>query len=208
MKTECFTPSVFPVFKVIKHQHSKSKNFKIMRTTFNYAHLLDYLPTRYSANDEQTKDRYAVYDFKNGNCSDRIFNAFAKYIKEQAGNNKSNWVVCFIPASTDWKTKRRYSNLASRLQSATGVKATLSAITREIDKESGHLNGKVGNPIEGVAFDSSEFRGKNVILIDDVITRGKTFMLTANELLNRGASDVIGLFVAKTVNPDWHRQIA
>jgi ATP-dependent DNA helicase RecQ len=179
-----------------------------MRTTFNYAHVLEYLPTRYAATSSQEQDRHSVYNFKNGYCSDQIFNAFVNFINSKVGYNKSQYVICFIPASTDWKTTRRYSDLARRLQSTTGVRATLSAITREEDKESGYLNGKIGNPIDGLGFDSSEFHGKNVILIDDVITRGRTFVLTANELINRGASDVIGLFVAKTINPDWNREIA
>jgi ATP-dependent DNA helicase RecQ len=117
-------------------------------------------------------------------------------------------VICFIPASTSAKTIRRYGNLAVRLEKATGVKACLSAIRRTSDTEAGHLNGKVGNPIEGLSFDSDYFRGKNVILIDDVITRGRTFCMTANELLERGADDVVGLFVAKTINPDWHSACA
>ena len=50
--------------------------------------------------------------------------------------------------------------------------------------------------------------GKKVILIDDVITRGRTFTQTASKILANGASCVIGMFVAKTVNPDWNNMVA
>ena len=180
-----------------------------MKTTFSYAHVLEYLPTRYSATYSQREDRSAVYRFKDtGICEGRIFDGFVNIIKQIAGNNKSDYVICFIPASSQSKTYTRYSSLATRLENATGVKACFGAIKRSVDKASGYLNGKSGNPIEGLSYDSSYFRGKKVILIDDVITRGRTFCMTANELLDRGAIDVVGLFVAKTINPDWNRACA
>lgn len=52
------------------------------------------------------------------------------------------------------------------------------------------------------------FRGKKVILVDDVITRGRTFVQIANKLISNGASSVEGLFVAKTINPNWNTMVA
>ena len=180
-----------------------------MKTAFSYRHVLEYLPTRYSASYSQKADRSAVYRFKDdGICEQRIFDGFVEAIKQMTGYNKSGYVICFIPASSQAKTNIRYRNLATRLENATGVRACFNAISRTVDKASGYLNGKSGNPIAGLSFDASYFRGKKVILIDDVITRGRTFCLTANELLDRGAIDVEGLFVAKTVNPDWNRACA
>ena len=179
-----------------------------MKTKFTYYHVLEYLPTRYSASSSQKNDRSAVYQFKDGYCEPRIFDGLVEGVNHLAGYNKSDYVICFIPASTQHKTNIRYRNLATRLENATGVKARFNAISRTVDKASGYLNGKSGNPTEGLSFDASYFRGKRVILIDDVVTRGRTFCLTANELLNRGAIDVEGLFVAKTVNPDWNRACA
>ena len=45
--------------------------------------------------------------------------------------------------------------------------------------------------------------GKKVILIDDIITRGTTFNKTADKLESMGAVCVTGLFLAKTINPDY-----
>lgn len=184
------------------------KKHNIMRTSFSYAHVLEYLPVRYSATYSQKEDRSAVYRFKDGSCEDRIFDRFVNIIKQIVGYNKSEYVICFIPASSQARTSARYSSLAGRLENVTGVKASLNAIKRTVDTVPGYKNGKTMDTVSGLSFDPYCFRGKRVILIDDVITRGRTFCQTANELLDNGASDVIGLFVAKTINPDWNKACA
>jgi predicted amidophosphoribosyltransferase len=175
---------------------------------FSIYHILEYLPTRYIASSNQEKDRTSVYDFKNGYCNPKIFDELVRYINKCAGWSKSEYIICFIPASTQWKTDRRYSTLAQRLENMTGVKTTMAAIQRIEDKEAGHLNGGTINPTAGISFKSSYFQGKKVILIDDVITRGHTFNCIANALIDKGANDVIGLFVAKTINPYWKSNCA
>ena len=47
-------------------------------------------------------------------------------------------------------------------------------------------------------------KGKNIVLIDDIITRGVTFNQVAAKLISLGALSVFGLFLAKTINPDYH----
>lgn len=180
-----------------------------MKTQFYCTYALEYLPKRYSATQSQIADRSIVYNFKNtGTCHHSFLSLFSDTIKQQAGSNKSDYVICFIPASSHEKSLRRYRSLATYLEEHTGVRACLSAIKRTIDKESDHFNGKCGDPLEGISFDPSNFCGKKVILIDDVLTRGRTFISIANELLDRGAVDVYGLFIAKTINPDWHSNCA
>jgi predicted amidophosphoribosyltransferase len=62
------------------------------------------------------------------------------------------------------------------------------------------VHGKSLNPASDFQV-SSSVRGKNIILIDDVITRGQTFYDTARKLMAAGAASVTGLFLAKTVHP-------
>ena len=79
----------------------------------------------------------------------------------------------------------------------------IDAIYNEHDHEAGHLTGKTGNPIEGFGFNTSGIAGKKIIVIDDIITRGKTFQMVAEKLMAMGATTVTGLFLAKTINPDY-----
>ena len=101
-----------------------------------------------------------------------------------------------------FKTQRRYANLASRLSSLTGKRCSYTAISKSEDSEAGHIARKSDNPAAEFQFVSSFFSGKKVILIDDVMTRGRTLEGTGLPKA-LGASEVVGLVAGITINPDW-----
>ena len=168
----------------------------------NYHYLKDYLPVRYQANAQQLADRQTCYNFKDGNINDEVKSGFLNKIQEITNGEKTGWAICFIPASTKSKTQIRYKKLAEAIQ-ASGYMVAIDAIYNEHDHEAGHLTGKTGNPIEGFGFNTSGIAGKKIIVIDDIITRGKTFQMVAEKLMAMGATTVTGLFLAKTTNPDY-----
>ena len=168
----------------------------------NYHYLKDYLPVRYQANAQQLADRQTCYNFKDGYLNDEVKSGFLNKIQEITNGEKTGWAICFIPASTKSKTQIRYKKLAEAIQ-ASGYKVAIDAIYNEHDHEAGHLTGKTGNPIEGFGFNTSGIAGKKIIVIDDIITRGKTFQMVAEKLMAMGATTVTGLFLAKTINPDY-----
>ena len=168
----------------------------------NYHYLKDYLPVRYQANAQQLADRQTCYNFKDGNINDEVKSGFLNKIQEITNGEKTGWAICFIPASTKSKTQIRYKKLAEAIQ-ASGYKVAIDAIYNEHDHKAGHLTGKTGNPIEGFGFNTSGIAGKKIIVIDDIITRGKTFQMVAEKLMAMGATTVTGLFLAKTINPDY-----
>ena len=168
----------------------------------NYQYLKEYLPVRYQANAQQLADRQTCYNFKDGYLNDEVKSGFLNKIQEITNGEKTGWAICFIPASTKSKTQARYKKLAEAIQAA-GYKVAINAIYNEHDHEAGHLTGKTGNPIEGFGFNASDIAGKKLIVIDDIITRGKTFQMVAEKLMAMGATTVTGLFLAKTINPDY-----
>lgn len=163
-------------------------------------YYMEYLPTRYAGTNSQIQDRRDIYNFKDGSCASHIINGLADGIRRIAD---SNTVVCFLPASTSYKTIRRYGNVSDRLSAMTGVRCSYKAISKTEDSDAGHIAGKSSDPAAEFTFDPSFFSGKKVILIDDVITRGTTLESTAKRLIRMGAREVVGLVVAKTINPDW-----
>lgn len=170
-------------------------------------HILEYLPKRYEATQEQKQDRQICYGFKDGYLSETVKKAFLDKIREITGNNKSGWLICFIPASTSLKTERRFSRLAEAIKNE-GYDVEFRTVYNKYDTEAGHISGKSCNPIEAFGFNGEQARGKKIILIDDIITRGTTFNQVANKLSSFGALNVSGLFLAKTINPDYSPQVS
>lgn len=168
---------------------------RVMTTTISY--LAEYIPTRFSATAQQIADRRMVWNFKDGIYSNDIMDAFVNAITRMAGINT---IVCFIPASSQERTTKRFAKLCSYINSHTSAHAKIDGVTRTDNSLPGHIYGKSGDPASSFVVDSS-IVGKDVILIDDVITRGTTFNATARKLLAAGAKSVRGLFLAKTVHP-------
>ena len=165
---------------------------------------MEYLPIRYAGTPQQVRERKVIYNFKDGYCSQPLKDKLIErinYIKSTYPFGQ--WRVCFIPASSHLKTIKRYSELAKYIEQETSCSCDIDTITTNEDRMSGYLSGKRNNPAENFTVNRNEVRNKNIILIDDIITRGNTFKYTADKLVDNGANNVVGLFVAKTINPDW-----
>lgn len=174
-------------------------------TILNTRYLMEYIPKRvdyqgYFPTRKQLEDRREVWNFKDGRCSERILTGLAEVIIRYA---ETGSVICFVPASTREKTRIRYANLATKLQVRTGIPCCLDAITGKEVGTAGHISGKKSDPAADFLFRPEFFCGKKVILIDDVYTRGNTINSTAERLIQHGALSVMGLVVARTVNPFW-----
>jgi hypothetical protein len=168
-----------------------------------YYNILEYIPVRYTGlSDSQLQDRREVFNFKDGNASIKIKHALLSKIREIISTKPSEWVICFIPASTKARTFNRFSSIALFLSREAGCNVYIDAIYSNIDKDSGYITGKSNDPTQDFSFNESYFNNKKIILIDDVITRGRTFDDTAYKLEKLGAKEVIGLFIAKTIHPN------
>lgn len=164
-----------------------------------YVNLMEYLPLRLPATEEEERIRKIVHDFKNGKCLPELKNKFTdaiKQLKEERKNVKLR--VCFIPAITADKTALRYSQLATAIESETGIPSDYHTI---LPKRATELmaTGKT-DPAEDFLFNKEQIEGKDIILIGDIITTGTNFTKTCQKLTELGAKSVIGLFLAKTIH--------
>lgn len=177
--------------------------------TYRISHIMEYLPKRYPATPKQENDRQVIYNFKNGYCSLELKNIIVERIKVFKDTIAENNIrVCFIPASTLSKTVNRYKDLAAYIEKETGIACSVETILPGVDHEAGHIGGKAADPAKDFKFKNEDINGKNIILMDDVITRGTTFLMTAHRLEELGAKNIMGMFLAKTINPDWVRHCA
>ena len=163
-----------------------------------YVNLMEYLPLRYPPTLEEEKNRRIVSNFKRGRCSPELKNQFTDAIKQLKEERKDVKLrVCFIPAITADKTALRYSQLATAIESETGIPSDYHTI---LPKRATELmaTGKT-DPAEDFLFNKEQIDGKDIILIGDIITTGTNFTKTSLKLTELGAKSVFGLFLAKTI---------
>lgn len=171
---------------------------------YTVSNIWEYLPVRYEATTIQKAVRSEIYRFKDGYFSQNIKNELINHIRSITSSCPSEWVVAFIPASSAERTKTRFYRLSKELSVALPyVRISINAISNAQDRPSTMVTGKIANPAEFFAVNSNEIIGKKVLLIDDVITTGRSFVQTADKVMACGAKSVEGLFLAKTINPDW-----
>lgn len=166
--------------------------------SLEYVNLMEYLPLRYPPTLEEEKNRRIVSNFKRGRCSPELKNQFTDTIKQLKEEHKDVKLrVCFIPAITADKTALRYSQLATAIESETGIPSDYHTI---LPKRATELmaTGKT-DPAEDFLFNKEQIEGKDIILIGDIITTGTNFTKTSLKLTELGAKSVIGLFLAKTI---------
>ena len=167
-----------------------------------YAYLVNYYPTTcdFEANQKEWDDRNLIWDFKNDPdkihpddnkaaikkiipmIKDKLFETFGEHDLQYLT------LVC-IPASTSRKNELRYKKFSNKLCKATGMINSFSQIKREIDIEAKHenLDGLPTNILEGLIFDERFFKGKYVLLFDDIITKGNNMLIMASKLTSLGA---------------------
>lgn len=163
-----------------------------------FVNLMEYLPMRYPPTLEEEKNRRIVSNFKRGRCSPELKNQFTDAIKQLKEERKDVKLrVCFMPATTADKTALRYSQLATAIESETGIPSDYHTI---LPKRATELmaTGKT-DPAEDFLFNKEQIEGKDIILIGDIITTGTNFTKTCQKLTELGAKSVIGLFLAKTI---------
>ena len=163
-----------------------------------YVNLMEYLPLRYPPTLEEEKNRRIVSNFKRGRCSPELKNKFTDAIKQLKEERKDVKLrVCFIPAITADKTALRYTQLATAIESETGIPSDYHTI---LPKRATELmaTGKT-DLAEDFLFNKEQIKGKDIILIGDIITTGTNFTKTCQKLTELGAKSVIGLFLAKTI---------
>ena len=59
---------------------------------YRYHYTMEYLPTRYEANSREWDNRHAVWNFKDGACSNSILNDMSETINDIVNGRESEYV--------------------------------------------------------------------------------------------------------------------
>ena len=177
----------------------KAKFHYITLGGFNAAYRYDYYPkNRYPYVDaDQESQRRSVWCFKDGSYSIGVSIASDFLEGNFTKDQMRNMVFCVIPASTQYKNEMRYKAMCNRIAEMFPVRNGYDVINITEDRENSREQ-KSSNTVANLAFSDTVY-GKDVILFDDITTRGTSFIQAANALKAKGARTVYGLFIGRTV---------
>ncbi len=160
-------------------------------------YIHDYYPKNRCPNVDSNIElvRNMVYRFKDGNNTKEIVSLFTDAIIRK-GLALSDTVLIIIPASTQEKTDLRYKSFCSLLCGNLKVINGYNSITTDPHQSTKGQSG--GDKVKFFHFNNELYKGKRVLLVDDVYTSGTTFKQVCTRLFETGAVYVMGVFLAKT----------
>ena len=168
---------------------------------FKYA-LCDYVPQRFlgRVSPEQKIANMMVLGFKDGrNVYSRIFaRQMARALSEI---DMSDVVVVCVPASTRYSHVRRWKQFSAMLCRLTGAIDGFDRVQVSGSRKRAHLTGEyelATNIKHYVHIDADFFRGKKVLVIDDIYTTGQSSTAFIGAMQAVGATVVMAMFLAKT----------
>lgn len=164
-------------------------------------YIHDYYPVSHpdKLTTQQKRVSNLVFRFKEGKTAPLAAKIFSLAIARMPFLAESNEAVLIpIPASTRDKNASRFSHFCELLSTKIGVTNGYNAIEITVDREP--LKGLRGkDKLSNLLFNAQYFVGKDVFLIDDIITTGEGFIQIKRRLMELGAKSVIGLFLGRTI---------
>ena len=164
--------------------------------------LYDYVPQRFlgRVSFEQKILNMMILGFKDGrNVYSRIFaRQMARALSEI---DMSDVVVVCVPASTRYSHVRRWKQFSAMLCRLTGAVDGFDRVQVSGSRKRAHLTGEcelAKNIKHYVHIDADFFRGKKVLVIDDIYTTGQSSTAFIGAMQAAGASVVMAMFLAKT----------
>lgn len=148
--------------------------------------------------------RHLVWSFKNDSriswhdhqlALGIVVPALSDLLEITFGRDLEGMTLVCVPASTKIGYKARMERFSEMLCESTGMSNAYSAIRYLEDGEARH--GTTGH-IPNVVFDIGYFKGKNVLVFDDVVTSGETIRSMVETLVRMGSTVQHAVCIART----------
>lgn len=164
--------------------------------------LYEYLPRRYQKRGtfEQQDTCRMILGFKDGR------NVYSRWAAHQFAHalyamELSNVTVVCIPASTKCSHVRRWKRFSQQLCRLTGARNGFDHVQVFGSRKRAHVTGEyelATNIKHCVHIDADYFRGRKVLVIDDIYTTGQSSRAFIGAMQAAGATVVMAAFLAKT----------
>ncbi|UEG50318.1 phosphoribosyltransferase [Ferruginibacter lapsinanis] len=168
----------------------------------NIITFLKYYPQRYIVELPYSQNRQTIYQFKDGIYQPvlKLFTDCITGLKQ--GNPGFDFWVGVIPASKVNANKIRYESLCQNISNTCGVHNGYELLKPIGDRNQVHVGGHRDYTQVIPSINFGDVKGKDIILLDDVMTMGKSFTLIHQHLNQLGVRSVIGVMLGKTHWPE------
>jgi len=164
--------------------------------------LYEYIPQRFlsRATFEQQDVSRMIIGFKDGR---NVYSLWAarEFARALAAVDLKDVVVVCIPASTRAAHVRRWKRFSSELCRLTGATDGFDRIQVSGSRKRAHVTGDyelATNIKHYVHIDNDYFRGKRVLVIDDIYTTGQSSATFISAMQAAGADVLMALFLGRT----------
>ena len=168
-------------------------------STCHYVH--DYYPTRIQKIDvHQKRISNLIFRFKEGgHCGMLVAKIISLCMKNISYyNSPEKTILIPIPASTRERQRKRFPVLCYHLSRWLNVRDGFQTIWIEEERE--QMKGTSHKDVvSNLSIKKRDVDGMHVILFDDVLTSGQSFIQLKRRMIDVGAKSVTGIFLGKTV---------
>lgn len=185
------------------------ENWETLYCGLKYSYLINYYPTTcdFEATESEWEDRWLVWNFKNtpGKTTEyrhqealhNIVPRLTRLLKNTFGLYLNKLTLVCIPASSEENTYARFYEFSKLLCKNTGMENSYDKILVLKSKIERRYGG-TSIDTDYLQFDNTFFRGRYIVLFDDIITRGDSMSLFKLKMQQLGATVIAGVSIGKT----------
>ncbi len=192
-------------------------NWEVLEeSNLHYRYFFDYYPlsqwNSFPLSNDDWETRFMIWAFKGGSYTnskgitftykwalDRMLYVINYRINKMFRYKTSNLYLFFVPCSKKEEYENRYKILSELLCGATKINNTYGHIKYLRNTCAKNKSSKVVD-ISHIDFGNDDYyKGKNILLFDDVITSGNTMKTYASKLESLGANVIGCMAICKSV---------
>ena len=195
--------------RVCSIKEDMKESWHLLNGSIPYFNLYTYIPVSYERKtnfvltDKEKDNRRKIYQFKDFGIEDRVTTFTTKdvyndlkLVLSKSFNNLDDAMIFFVPSSEKQDYEKRHRRLSKLLIEDFHMMHSFGLIKYVMDGRSSR--DERGAKAPQIIFGECFFKGKQVIIFDDIITSGRTMLHYKTMLESWGAKVIACIALGKT----------